>query len=51
MKTLILILLLAITFVSCQKTDVTISQQPVMLKVQAVNQDNTVVESNILFIK
>lgn len=52
MKKLIIILLAAVCLVSCSKQmDETTTSVPVMLKVQGVDQDGTVVESPIISVK
>jgi hypothetical protein len=53
MKKIIIFLLLgSLTVVSCTKqNEINETTIPVQLKVQAVDKDNTVIESNILLIK
>ena len=51
-KFIILFWLSALTVVSCTKeNEIETQSKPIQVKVQAVNNDNTVVESNILVIK
>jgi uncharacterized lipoprotein NlpE involved in copper resistance len=51
-KTIILLLLISLTVVSCSKqNELNDTVTPVMLKVQAVDNDNTVTESDIISIK
>ena len=51
-KSIILLWLGALTVVSCTKqNEINETTIPVQLKIQAIDKDNTVVESNILLIK
>ena len=50
-KFIILFWLSALTVVSCTKNEINEITAPVMLKVQAVDKDNSMIESQVIFIR